>query len=81
MDKQTLLAFLKRSHGESEAAPRRITLKRKTISTLRTSSSQGGKRSMSRCGKNAPTSKRDPNELAAEAAGQELEELQPAGAR
>ena len=35
-DKQTLLAFLKRSHGESEAAPKRITLKRKTISTLRT---------------------------------------------
>jgi translation initiation factor IF-2 len=34
-DKQTLLAFLKRSHGESTAAPKRITLKRKTVSTLR----------------------------------------------
>ncbi|HBQ41428.1 MAG TPA: hypothetical protein DD808_12790, partial [Halieaceae bacterium] len=32
-DKQTLLTFLKRSHGESTAAPKRITLKRKTIST------------------------------------------------
>ncbi|MEM8560583.1 MAG: translation initiation factor IF-2 [Pseudomonadota bacterium] len=42
-DKQTLLAFLKRSHGESEAAPKRITLKRKTLSTLRTSGSQGRK--------------------------------------
>ena len=42
-DKQMLLAFLKRSHGESTAAPRRITLKRKTISTLRTGGSQGKK--------------------------------------
>jgi translation initiation factor IF-2 len=43
-DKQTLLAYLKRSHGEAEAgAPRKITLKRKTVSTLRTGSSQGKK--------------------------------------
>lgn len=43
-DKQTLLAYLKRSHGEaSDAAPKRITLKRKTISTLRTSGAQGRK--------------------------------------
>ncbi len=43
VDKQTLLSHLKRSHGESTAAPSRITLKRKTISTLRTSGSQGRK--------------------------------------
>ena len=42
-DKQTLLTYLKRSHGEPTAAPKRITLKRKTISTLRTSGSQGKK--------------------------------------
>ncbi|MFN2328852.1 MAG: translation initiation factor IF-2 [Chromatocurvus sp.] len=42
-DKQTLLAFLKRNHGESTDAPRKITLKRKTISTLRTGGSQGKK--------------------------------------
>ncbi|MEM1187604.1 MAG: translation initiation factor IF-2 [Pseudomonadota bacterium] len=42
-DKKTLLAFLKRSHGESEAAPRRITLKRKTLSTLRAGSGAGKK--------------------------------------
>lgn len=42
-DKQTLLKYLKRSHGEPTDAPKRITLKRKTISTLRTSSSQGRK--------------------------------------
>lgn len=43
VDKQTLLAYLKRSHGETDDAPKRITLKRKTISTLRTSGSQGRK--------------------------------------
>jgi translation initiation factor IF-2 len=42
-DKQTLLAYLKRSHGESTKAPKKITLKRKTISTLKTSGSQGKK--------------------------------------
>lgn len=40
-DKQTLLAYLKRSHGESARAPKKITLKRKTISTLKTVGSQG----------------------------------------
>jgi translation initiation factor IF-2 len=42
-DKQTLLQFLKRSHGESTDAPKRITLKRKTLTTLRTNASQGRK--------------------------------------
>ncbi len=42
-DKQTLLQFLKRSHGESTDAPKRITLKRKTLTTLRTTASQGRK--------------------------------------
>ena len=35
-DKQTLLAYLKRSHGEEHEAPKKITLKRKKVSTLRT---------------------------------------------
>ncbi|HET8710003.1 MAG TPA: translation initiation factor IF-2 [Spongiibacteraceae bacterium] len=35
-DKQTLLTFLKSSHGEETGEPRKITLKRKTISTLKT---------------------------------------------
>ncbi len=34
-DKQTLLAHLKKSHGERAAAPKKITLKRKSVSTLR----------------------------------------------
>lgn len=42
-DKQTLLQYLKRSHGESTDAPKRITLKRKTITTLRTNAAQGRK--------------------------------------
>lgn len=37
-DKQTLLTFLKKSHGESADAPKKITLKRKTLSTLKTGS-------------------------------------------
>ncbi len=40
-EKQKLLAFLKRSHGESDGAPRKITLKRKVTTQLRTSGSQG----------------------------------------
>ncbi len=43
-DKKTLLAFLKRSHGASEAAPKKITLKRKSVSTLRAGGS--GKRTV-----------------------------------
>jgi translation initiation factor IF-2 len=43
-DKNTLLVFLRRSHGDREAvdaAPRKITLKRKTIATLKSASSHG----------------------------------------
>ncbi|MEJ2531035.1 MAG: translation initiation factor IF-2 [Halioglobus sp.] len=67
-DKQTLLTYLKRSHGESTAAPKRITLKRKTISTLRTPGSQGKKTVNVEVRKKRTYVKRDPAELAAEAA-------------
>ena len=40
-DKRTLLAHLKRNHGSEEAAPRKITLKRKSVSTLKTGGSSG----------------------------------------
>jgi translation initiation factor IF-2 len=43
-DKNTLLQFLRRSHGAAEgadAAPKKITLKRKTVETLKTSSGHG----------------------------------------
>ncbi len=41
-EKQALLAYLKRSHGDSEIEPRRITLKRKTTTTLKA----GGQRTV-----------------------------------
>lgn len=42
-EKQLLLAHLKRAHGESDAEPKKITLKRKETSTLRVAPSAGGK--------------------------------------
>jgi translation initiation factor IF-2 len=65
-DKQTLLAYLKRSHGESTDAPKRITLKRKTLSTLKTSGSQGKKTVNVEVRKKRTYVKRDPEEMAAE---------------
>ncbi len=40
-EKEKLLAFLKKSHGEEEGAPKKITLKRRTLSTLKTGGSAG----------------------------------------
>ena len=40
-EKETLLAHLKRSHGAGDTGPRKITLKRKSVSTLKVSGSQG----------------------------------------
>ena len=37
-EKQTLLTFLKTSHGDAAVAPKKITLKRKTTTTLKTGS-------------------------------------------
>lgn len=42
-EKQKLLTFLKSSHGETTAAPKKITLKRKTTTTLKTGSGSGRK--------------------------------------
>ncbi len=42
-EKQRLLTFLKSSHGETTAAPKKITLKRKTITTLKTGSGSSRK--------------------------------------
>jgi translation initiation factor IF-2 len=67
-DKQTLLSFLKTSHGESTDAPKKITLKRKTLSTLKTSGSQGRKTVNVEVRKKRTYVKRDPAELVAEAA-------------
>lgn len=40
-EKETLLAFLKKSHGEDQGGPKKITLKRRTLSTLKTGGSAG----------------------------------------
>ena len=74
-DKQKLLTFLKSSHGESTAAPKKITLKRKTISTLKTSSSQGKKTVNVEVRKKRTYVKRDPLDLAAEAEQKAAEQL------
>ncbi len=42
-EKKTLLASLKASHGEDDSAPKKITLKRKTTSTLKVGSGSGRK--------------------------------------
>lgn len=81
-DKQTLLAFLKASHGESTTAPKRITLKRKTISTLRAGGSQGKKTVNVEVRKKRTYVKRDVledegQELPAAAASDELIEEPP----
>lgn len=39
--KQTLLTYLKTAHGQADEGPRKITLKRKTVSTLRTDRGRG----------------------------------------
>ena len=39
--KGVLLAFLKRAHGESEGGPKKITLKRRTLSTVKAGGSAG----------------------------------------
>lgn len=62
-DKQTLLKHLKRSHGEPADAPKRITLKRKTLSTLRTSGSQGKKTVNVEVRKKRTYVKRDPDSV------------------
>ena len=46
-EKEQLLTFLKRSHGDEEAAPRKkITLKRKTVSTLKSSGGAGSRKTV-----------------------------------
>ena len=65
-DKQTLLTYLKRSHGESTDAPKRITLKRKTLSTQKTARSQGRNTVKVELRKKRTYVKRDAEELAGE---------------
>jgi len=66
-EKQMLLAFLKSSHGEDSAAPKKITLKRKTTTTLKTGSGSARKTVNVEVRKKRTYVKRDPAELRAAA--------------
>jgi len=65
-DKKTLLMFLQSAHGAATVEPSKITLKRKTISTLKAPSSQGKKTVSVEVRKKRTYVKRDPSELLAE---------------
>ncbi|MFC6632832.1 translation initiation factor IF-2 [Microbulbifer taiwanensis] len=67
-EKQVLLNFLKSSHGEQGTAPRKITLKRKTTTTLKTGSGTGRKTVNVEVRKKRTYVKRPQEELEAEAA-------------
>ncbi len=62
-EKQTLLAYLKTSHGESSAGPKKITLKRKTTTTLKTGSGSARKTVNVEVRKKRTYVKRDEEEL------------------
>lgn len=70
-EKQALLAFLKSAHGDSADEPRKITLKRKTMSTLKVA---GSKTVNVEVRKKRTYVKRDPADAEAERQ-KELEEL------
>jgi len=65
-DKKTLLMFLQSTHGAATSEPSKITLKRKTISTLKAPSSQGRKTVSVEVRKKRTYIKRDPSELGSE---------------
>jgi translation initiation factor IF-2 len=64
VDKHTLLTFLKSSHGDAFGEPKKITLKRKTLSTLKTGSGAAKKTVSVEVRKNRTYVNRDPAELA-----------------
>ncbi len=79
-EKEQLLSFLKRSHGDTdEGQPRKITLKRRTISTLKTAGSQGRGRTVNvEVRKKRTYVRRGGVESGAEASGAELPDQAPA---
>jgi translation initiation factor IF-2 len=72
--KQTLLTFLKSAHGQADEGPKKITLKRKTVSTLRTDRGRG-KAVAVEVRKKRTYVKRDPAAAAPESAESELARL------
>ncbi len=78
-EKQTLLAFLKNAHGETADAPKKITLKRKTTTTLKTGSGSGRKTVNVEVRKKRTFVKRDADEVSVQDAAP-VEEQQSAEA-
>ena len=75
-DKQKLLAHLKSSHGASTAAPKRITLKRKTIGTVKATGAQGKKTVSVEVRKKRTYVKREETPVEVEAPEEALDPLQ-----
>ncbi|QFT56211.1 translation initiation factor IF-2 [Microbulbifer sp. THAF38] len=75
-EKQVLLSFLKSSHGEQGASPRKITLKRKTTTTLKTGSGTGRKTVNVEVRKKRTYVKRPQAELEAEAGNESATEAE-----
>ena len=64
--RQDLLAYLRKSHGEDTAGPQRITLQRKSLSTLKTTTTSGTTKQVQvEVRKKRTFVKRTPEELAA----------------
>lgn len=74
-DKQILLAYLQNSHGAETEEPKKITLKRKTLSTLKSAGSQGKKTVNVEVRKKRTFIKRTPEELLEEAEQQAQQAL------
>ena len=75
-EKQTLLAYLKSLHGASSAEPKKITLRRKTVSTLKS----GNRKTVNiEVRKKRTYIKRSDEELETQAAAEAEEKTQVAG--
>jgi len=74
-EKQTLLTYLKSSQGASSDGPKKITLKRKTTTTLKTGSGSARKTVNVEVRKKRTYVKRDPQELEAEAEAEQAAEV------
>lgn len=71
-EKQTLLAYLQSSHGDDNNEPKKITLKRKTLSTLKVSSGAGKNKTVNvEVRKKRTYVKRSPDDVGDEAAVEE----------
>ncbi|GAA5317109.1 MAG: translation initiation factor IF-2 [Candidatus Pelagadaptatus aseana] len=77
-EKKTLLAYLKTQHGESTETPKKITLKRKTTTTLKTGSGASRKTVNVEVRKKRTFVKRDAEEVVEEAPQAEVEQPQEA---